>query len=253
MTENNKNEVVETSLVDISSNPEAFHNIVITGKSKRNLTEAEVIAGQQAIIAMALDCSGSCKKLKGAIQSALNLSMDAIKTSKGSIQVSLVKFGSTVELQPFQYANDIDCTYEPNMGGTKLYDAIYATATNVFEQIQRMEVPYDVSGGIIIVTDGEDNCSAPENRQKSIEAVHKLLNETNATVFALLLGDARNFPELIAYCEECGIRALVLKDDHEVRRALNLLTQSMSIYSDDIVEAVNADVLEQLTAIDNNE
>ena len=89
-------------------------------------------------------------------------------------------------------------------------------------------------------------CSDATSRQKALDAIHALMEEYETPVYFVLLGPASKFPRLIEFCEECGAQAIEIKDAHNIRRALNLLTQSLSSYSEEMESVLTAEEVQEL-------
>ena len=149
--------------------------------------------------------------------------------AKDPIQLSYVTFDSEIAVNAFQYVEDIDdYIYSANGTTTRFYDAAYIAAEDMKSRLQLMNCSYGGKGGIIIITDGEDNDSMSDSRKKAIETIKEIKNLYNVPIIVGLLGKKEAFKELMSFCDECGAIWVELNDVQRLKELMKLFSSSMS-------------------------
>ena len=194
----------------------------------RNVSEDDLQPGTQVLVIFNIDNSGSMIDHKQPVIDSLAVCKQTLEGSTDPIQVSYITFGKNVEVKSFQYVEDVDYSYDPTEDRTRFYDAASVAAMDMYDRIKEMNNSYGGKGGIIMLTDGHDNSSKPESRQMAIQGLKNIKEKFNVPVIVGMLGKAEKFPELMAFCKECGAVPVALDDHHKLRRLMNLFSSSMS-------------------------
>jgi len=122
-----------------------------------------------------LDRSGSMSSIQAATIKGFDAFMEEQKAQKGTATASLTKFDDKIELDyAFKDINEVPKLDLQPRGSTALLDAIGVTLKNLNEKIKAMpedEKPEQVV--VVIITDGEENCSKEYTYEKIAKKIAK--------------------------------------------------------------------------------
>ena len=89
------------------------------------------------------------------------------------VQIAITLFGSTLDMRPFKYVEDLKTSYEADEVKSRLYDGVIESCKNMIYQYDILiRKSCHVHGRMIILTDGIDNGSLV-----TVEDFHKYLDE----------------------------------------------------------------------------
>lgn len=209
---------------DDSNEEEVNEDIVESDVVEGNITIDDVRSTKQTLMYLVVDKSGSMYNngLEDAVRDGLKYLKDTVNTSKErkKMQTAMTFFGSTLDMRPFQYGENIDISYEADEDETHLYDAIVKSANNMIYQYDTIGSENLVKGVMLIITDGAENGS----KEYTEEDVKVALDKLKDRKIPVLLEsfdkvDMSKFASKFSY-----IQLDKFKDAHELRRKIDFHT-----------------------------
>ena len=189
-----------------------------------NVDVSEVRSTEQALLYIVVDKSGSMRnnRLEQGVVEGLKEVRKVVNGSKelDYIQTSMTFFGSTLDMRPFQYGENIDISYEANEGATRLYDAIVESVNNMRVQCTQMKKEDVHTRGVMFVfTDGAENGSQQYSLQDVRNSI-EWMNEMNLCFVLVSLNGAN----LSDFGDELGVEPVLIEDESQLRRIMVLLS-----------------------------
>ena len=192
---------------------------------KGNITTDEIRDGEQALLYLVVDKSGSMYNngLEKAVVAGLNDVKRTVNGSKESkcIQTAMTFFGSDLDMRPFKYGECIDVSYEANGSKTRMYDALVESCNNMISQYDILEPKVKVKGVMLLFTDGGENGSEKYSVNDAKQAV-KELKERNIR-FLVAAFDGFDSTEL---AKALDIEPISIKDDHQLRKLMQFVSKT---------------------------
>ena len=136
------------------------------------------------------------------------------------LQTAMTFFGSTLDMSPFQYGENIDISYEANEGETRLYDAIVESVNSMrtqYEQTKKKGV--HTRGVMFVFTDGDENGSQQYGLHDVRDSI-EWMNEMNLRFVLVSLNGAN----LSDFGDELGVEPVLIEDESQLRRIMVLLS-----------------------------
>lgn len=148
----------------------------------------------------------------------------------GQLQIAITLFGSTLDMRPFQFWEDVDISYDANEISTYLYDAVIESCQNMVAQYDILREICEVRGTMLIFTDGGENGS-----QHTLQDLQKALKDM---IRSDSIGLKRNIKYLVAAFKDVDLKQLgidfdtepiYIGDGHRLRRLLRFVGRSVII------------------------
>lgn len=193
---------------------------------KGNIPAGNTRATEQALLYIVVDKSGSMRYngLEKGVIEGLKEVKKAVNGSKelDYVQTAMTFFGSTLDMRPFRYGENIDISYEANEGATRMYDAIVESANNMLKQHEAMKKEAVHSKGVMFVfTDGGENGS----QQYGLHDVRDSIKEMHERGIRFLVAafDGMNLSQL---GDDLGVEPVPIKDDHQLRKLMAFVSNT---------------------------
>ena len=191
---------------------------------KGNIPAGNTRATEQALLYIVVDKSGSMRYngLEKGVIEGLKEVKKAVNGSKelDYVQTAMTFFGSTLDMRPFRYGENIDISYEANEGATRMYDAIVESANNMLKQHEAMKKEAVHSKGVMFVfTDGGENGSQQYGLRDVRDSI-EWMNEMNLRFVLVSLNGAN----LSDFGDELGVEPVLIEDESQLRRIMVLLS-----------------------------
>lgn len=203
---------------------ESTEDIVSSDIVEGNITSNDVRSTKQALLYLVVDKSGSMYNNgleKGVIEGLKEIKavVNCVEERK-NIQTAMTFFGSTLDMRPFQYGENIDISYEADEEHTRLHDAIVKSANNMIYQYDEIGELNLVKGVMLIITDGEENGSE-EYQEKDVSEALKRLKERDIPVLMASFekADVSKFSEKFGY-----VKCVKFKNEHQLRKMMKFVT-----------------------------
>ena len=191
-----------------------------------NVDVSEVRSTEQALLYIVVDKSGSMRnnRLEQGVVEGLKEVRKVVNGSKelDYIQTSMTFFGSTLDMRPFQYGENIDISYEANEGATRLYDAIVASCKNMVSQYDKMQNENKTKGVMLIFTDGGENGSRDNSLLDAQTSLKELADRKIPYLVAAFDG-----MDLSGLGDSLGVELIPIKDEHQLRRLMGFVSKSL--------------------------
>ena len=201
--------------------------LVVQGGLAGNISFNDIRSSEQALLYIVVDKSGSMYNngLEQGVIAGLKEVKNAVNGAKESknIETAMTFFGSTLDMRPFQYGENIDISYSADEPETRLYDAIVESCNNMVSQYDKLRGECVLKGVMLIFTDGEENGS--QN--------YKLKDAQNA----LAELEKRGIPYIVAAFKDADLSKLAVEfevtpveitDEHQLRRLMGFVSKSMA-------------------------
>ena len=198
--------------------------IVTSDVVEGNITSDDVRSAEQALLYLVVDKSGSMYNngLEAGVVEGLKevKSLVSCVKERKNIQTAMTFFGTTLDMRPFQYGENIDISYEANEGETHLYDAIVKSANNMLYQYKEIGKANLVKGVMLIITDGAENGSQ-EYSESDVANVLEQLKEKEIPVLLASFEKA----DLSSFSKKFGyIQTVKFKNEHQLRAMMKFVT-----------------------------
>lgn len=197
-----------------------------SGVLEGNVSIQEVRNTEQSLLSLVIDKSTSMvyNGLADGVSQGL---VDVKKVVNGSkevecIQTSMTFFGSTLDMRPFQYGENIDISYEANETSTRLYDAVVESCKNMVAQYDSLKSLCKVKGVMLIFTDGEENSSEVYRRVEDVQNALKELT-TRKIKYLVAAFKGANVEQL---ARDFKTEPIIIDDDHKLRRLMRFTSKN---------------------------
>lgn len=192
-----------------------------------NITVDDIRSTEQALLSIVLDKSGSMYN-NGLVQGVKDGLQEVKKVVNGSkesknIQTAMTFFGSTLDMRPFKYGENIDISYDADEPETRLYDAIVESCNNMVSQYDKLRGECVLKGVMLIFTDGGENGSKDYDLKDAQNALAEL-EKRGITYIVAAFENA----DLTRLSEEFEVKPVAIKDEHQLRRLMKFVSKSMS-------------------------
>ena len=201
--------------------------LIVPGGMAGNISVSDLRSSEQALLDLVVDKSGSMYNNgleQGVIEGLKEVKrvVTVFKESK-NIQTSMTFFGSTLDMRPFQYGENIDISYSADEPETRLYDAIVESCNNMVSQYDKLRGECVLKGVMLIFTDGQENGSKNYGLEEARNGLAEL-EKRGIPYIVAAFQDA----DLSKLAEEFEVTPVEIKDEHQLRRLMGFVSKSMA-------------------------
>ena len=216
-------------LNDYLNNPDQIETAEETEQSERldgNVSIYELRDSEQGLLSIVIDKSISMhyNGLDVGVKHGLKEIKRVVNGRKevNYIQTAMTFFGSTLDMRPFQYGENIDISYEANETSTRLYDAVVESCKNMVAQYDYLKSLGTIKGVMLIFTDGEENGSEVYRR---VEDVQNALNELTKREIRYIVAAFKevNIEQL---ARDFKTKMIIIDDDYKLRKLMRFTSMT---------------------------
>ena len=206
---------------------EPQEEIVAKKGLRGNITYDEIRSVDQALLYLVVDKSSSMyhNGLEKGIVDGLNEVKKVVNGVKESkyIQTAMTFFGSTLDMRPFKYGECIDTSYEATESQSRMYDAIVESCSNMISQYDNLISECKIRGVMLILTDGHEVASE-YNLDDAKNALKELMKREIVCLITTFDGIGS-----LKLCNDLGIETVPIKDNHQLRILMKLVSQHVMV------------------------